>query len=97
VALHAFTAGAMGTLTLGMMARVSLGHTGRMLEPAKLINLSFVLMTAAACIRVFLPVMANAQQMAVMLSGLFWISAFALFVFIYTPILILRRVDGKAG
>jgi uncharacterized protein involved in response to NO len=35
--------------------------------------------------------------MAVMLSGLFWISAFALFVFIYTPILILRRVDGKAG
>jgi uncharacterized protein involved in response to NO len=97
LALHAFTAGAMGTLTLGMMARVSLGHTGHMLEPAKLINLSFVLMTAAACIRVFLPVIANAQQMAVMLSGLFWISAFALFVFIYTPILILRRVDGKAG
>lgn len=97
LALHAFTAGAMGTLTLGMMARVSLGHTGHMLEPVKLINLSFVLMTAAACIRVFLPVMTNVQHMAVMVSGMLWIAAFSLFVFVYTPILILRRVDGKAG
>jgi len=97
LAMHAFTAGAIGTLTLGMMARVSLGHTGRMLEPAKVITLSFVLMTAAACIRVFFPVIANVQHMAVMLSGFFWMSAFALFVFIYTPILILRRADGKAG
>ena len=31
-ATHALTAGAIGTLTLGMMARVTLGHTGRKLE-----------------------------------------------------------------
>jgi uncharacterized protein involved in response to NO len=98
LALHAFTAGAMGTLTLGMMARVALGHTGRMLEPAKVINLAFVLITLAAIARVFWPLLAsNTDNAAVLVSGLFWISAFTLFVFIYTPILILRRVDGKAG
>lgn len=98
LALHAFTAGAMGTLTLGMMARVALGHTGRTLEPAKVINLAFVLITLAAIVRVFWPLLAsNTDNAAVLISGLFWMSAFTLFVFIYTPILILRRVDGKAG
>ncbi len=98
LALHAFTAGAMGTLTLGMMARVALGHTGRMLEPAAVINFSFALITLAACIRIFLPLLsADIHNIAVLVSGLLWIVSFTLFVFIYTPILIMRRVDGKAG
>lgn len=98
LALHAFTAGAIGTLTLGMMARVALGHTGRMLEPATIIHLAFVLITLAATIRLGLPlIMPDTYALAILLSGLVWIAAFAIFVFIYAPILIQPRVDGKPG
>lgn len=97
-ALHAFTAGGIGVLTLGMMARVSLGHTGRMLESVPLMTLAFVAVNLAALVRVVLPLVFPAwyaQGMAV--SGLLWMLAFGLFAAIYTPILLRPRVDGKPG
>ena len=97
-ALHAFTAGGIGMLTLGMMARVSLGHTGRMLEPARLITLAFVAVSLAAFVRVFLPLVfpdALAQGYAV--SGILWMLAFGTFATIYLPILMRPRVDGRKG
>ena len=98
LALHAFTAGAIGTLTLGMMARVSLGHTGRMLEPAKLVEFSFALITLAAAIRVLMPLLLpDAYAITISISGLIWMAAFAIFTLIYTPILVQSRVDGKPG
>lgn len=98
LALHAFTAGAMGTLTLGMMARVALGHTGRLLESAKVIDLAFGLITLAAIVRVFWPLLAsNTYNATILVSGLIWMTAFVLFVFDYAPMLIQRRVDGKPG
>jgi uncharacterized protein involved in response to NO len=97
-ALHAFTAGGIGMLTLGMMARVSLGHTGRMLEPARAITLAFVAVNLAAFVRVFVPLVfpaALAQGYAV--SGILWMLAFGTFATIYLPILMRPRVDGKKG
>lgn len=97
-ALHAFTAGGIGMLTLGMMARVSLGHTGRMLEPARLITLAFVAVSLAAFVRVFLPLVfpaALAQGYAV--SGILWMLAFGTFATIYLPILMRPRIDGRKG
>lgn len=96
--LHAFTAGGIGTLTLGMMARVSLGHTGRMLEPALLMTPAFVAINLAALIRVALPLFFPAAHVPGMAaSGLVWMLAFGLFAAIYTPILLRPRVDGKPG
>lgn len=98
LALHAFTAGAIGTLTLGMMARVALGHTGRMLEPAKLINLAFALITLAALIRVAGPlIFPHSYGLVIVLSGSIWMVAFGFFTLTYLPILIRPRLDGKAG
>jgi len=97
-ALHAFTAGGIGVLTLGMMARVSLGHSGRILESAPAMTLAFVAVNFAALIRVTLPLLypaAPAQWIEV--AGLAWILAFGLFVVIYAPILLRPRVDGKPG
>lgn len=97
-ALHAFTAGGIGVLTLGMMARVSLGHSGRMLEPAPLMTLAFAAVNLAALIRVAVPLFfpqAYTQGMAA--SGLAWMVAFGLFTAIYTPILLRPRIDGKPG
>jgi len=98
LAIHAFTAGAIGTLTLGMMARVALGHTGRTLQVGPAMTWAFVLITLAGIARVFLPVIEPALTRTwVVLAGLFWSLAFALFVISYARILIRPRVDGQPG
>jgi uncharacterized protein involved in response to NO len=97
-AMHAFTAGGIGVLTLGMMARVSLGHSGRMLEPSPLMTWAFVAANLAALIRVVVPLLApQAYTTGMAVSGLAWIVAFGVFAAIYTPILLRPRVDGKPG
>lgn len=93
--VHALTVGGIGLLTLSMMSRVALGHTGRPLEPSGLTNLSLVLMMLAAAVRVFL---ADALGlMAYQISAVLWMLALLLFVIVYLPILIKPRPDGKAG
>jgi len=96
--LHAFTAGGIGVLTLGMMARVSLGHSGRMLDPAPIMTRAFVAINLAALIRVALPLLFPGVYMQIMAAaGLMWITAFGLFVAVYAPMLLRPRVDGKPG
>ena len=96
--LHAFTAGGIGVLTLGMMARVSLGHTGRLLEPAPVMTLAFVAINLAALIRVVLPLLFPAVYVqSVMAAGLVWVAAFGLFAVMYVPMLLRPRADGKPG
>jgi uncharacterized protein involved in response to NO len=97
-ALHAFTAGGIGVLTLGMMARVSLGHTGRLLEPPPVMTLAFVAINLAALIRVALRLFFPAAHVQGMTAaGLVWMAAFGLFVVVYAPMLLRPRVDGKPG
>jgi uncharacterized protein involved in response to NO len=98
LALHAFTAGAIGVMTLGMMARVSLGHSGREMRAVKGISLAFALVNLAAIVRVLLPmVMPDHYVALISASGVIWVVAFLLFAFVYTPILIRPRVDGRPG
>ena len=97
-ATHALTAGAIGTLTLGMMARVTLGHTGRKLQASPLMTLGFVAMTAGALIRVFGPWQRpdlTAAMLAVS-SGL-WAAAFLIYVVVNAKALVTPRPDGKPG
>lgn len=99
-ATHALTAGAIGALTLGMMARVSLGHTGRSLVLRPITVAAFVLVTLAAALRVFGPLL-GASVLSyltwVALSAIAWAAAFALFLVAYLRILVSPRVDGKPG
>jgi len=98
LALHAFTAGAIGVLTLGMMARVALGHTGRPLRVGGDMTAAFVLVNVAAMVRVLVPLFLPGSYVSlVVLSGALWCAAFALFVARYAPILWMPRVDGKPG
>ncbi len=94
---HALTLGGFGVLTLGMMARVALGHTGRLLESHRLINLAFVLLNLATLARVFSPLLLPNYTTSVHLAGGLWLLAFGLFTVIYTPILLKPRVDGRPG
>ncbi len=97
-ALHALTVGAVGVFTLGMMARVTLGHTGRQLRSSVLTNAAFLLLNAAALVRVLLPlVMPQAYPIWLDLSGTLWVLAFGLFLWVHAPMLVSPRADGRPG
>lgn len=96
VTRHAYTIGAIGVLTLGMMARVSIGHTGRKLVSSPMITFMFVLTNLAAAVRVFGPLIHPASFMSqVAISGFFWTLTFFLFTIVFVPILAKPRPDGK--
>ncbi len=98
LALHAFTVGGIGVLSLGMMARVALGHTGRALKVSNGMAIAFLLINLAAVCRVLFPALLPAWYSDfVLVSTYCWLAAFALFIFYYLPILTAPRVDGQAG
>ena len=98
LAIHAWTVGLVGITTYGMMARVSLGHTGREMVPPKLAVIGFYLLFLAAVIRVILPLISMGQYVLwIELSVFFWVIAFALFAIAYTRVLTSPRVDGREG
>ncbi len=95
--LHALTAGAIGSMTLGMMCRVALGHTGRNLIAGKAITASFLILQAAVIIRIAAFLFGESYQYGVLLSGILWTLAFGLYVLRFTAILFSPRPDGKAA
>lgn len=93
--LHSLTAGVIGTLTLGMMARVSLGHTGRALRAPGSISFAFMLVVAAGIARVVGPFLPPAWYMnALVVSGTLWSGAFLTFLLAYARVLTGPRVSG---
>ena len=97
-AFHAFTVGGIGIMTLGMMARVSIGHTGREMVLSSWMTLAFILINIAAVTRVIMPMlMPNLYLFFIQFSGWLWISAFIIFFIVYTPMWIRPRVDGRPG
>jgi uncharacterized protein involved in response to NO len=98
-ARHALLAGGLGLATVGMMARVTLGHTGRAVYPAPRGTLpAFLLVLAGAVLRVLVPVVDPAAlAWAAPLAALLWGVAFILFLAVYTPMLLRARIDGKPG
>ncbi|WP_223669091.1 NnrS family protein [Kangiella shandongensis] len=97
-ASHFLTVGALGCIVLGMIARVSLGHSGRSLEPKKLMVAAFALVIIAAALRslgpIFLPPFLTEMYQ---LSAVLWIIAYLAFVIIYCPVLTQPRIDGRPG
>ena len=85
----------MSGLILAMIARVTLGHTGRPLQLPAGVVWAFVLFNLGAFARVFL---ATAWPVpGLWLAAICWASAFALYVWRYAPMLVAARVDGHPG
>ena len=97
LSLHAFAIGGVGIMTIGMMARVSLGHSGRdVYTPPKGLVVVFGLLIGSAFSRVLLPlIMPEYYGQFIFVAQVCWLVSFAWFVWIYTPILVLPRADGK--
>ncbi len=98
-ALHAWTAGGIGIFTLGMMARVSWGHTGRNIgDPPRWITVMFLAVILSAVIRVFFPIVFQPNHILwIAISQLFWMLGFGLYLLLYFPVLTGPRFDGKWG
>jgi uncharacterized protein involved in response to NO len=98
VATHALTAGAIGTLTLGMMARVTMGHTGRQIRASHLMTAGFVAITVSALLRVLGPwLRIDLTKPVLISSGIFWSLAFAIYLAVNVRALLGSRADGKPG
>jgi uncharacterized protein involved in response to NO len=95
--LHALTIGAASTMIVAVITRASLGHTGRPLVVSKPIAVAYVLIAAAALVRVFGPAIANAREWTIGIAAVLWTAAFVIILTIYGPILLRPRVDGRAG
>ena len=81
--LHALTAGAVGSMTLAVMTRATLGHTGRELRADAATTAIYFAVAAAAATRVAAGAVPEAYTALLWGSGLLWTLAFGLFVLRY--------------
>jgi uncharacterized protein involved in response to NO len=97
-AVHAFGAGAIGGLIIGMITRTALGHTGRPLAAGRAETIAYVLVHCAAGLRVLAALAPGLGYEALLgASGLCWAGAFLVYFATYLPRLASPRIDGKPG
>jgi len=95
---HLLFVGGFGTLSLGMMARVALGHTGREKIASRLATAAFTLMLVATVSRVVASSLRPALYVdTLFVAALAWCAAFLAFLWVYSPVLLAPRSDGKPG
>ncbi|HQN65827.1 MAG TPA: NnrS family protein [Methylophilus sp.] len=97
--IHVFTIGGIGLITLAMMARVSLGHTGRNIhQPPKWVSMTFVLMVLSMVFRALMPMLdMSFYRYGLIIGTVCWVLGFGIFVLNYAPMLAKPRLDGQAG
>lgn len=87
--IHAWTAGAIGLMTLAVMTRASLGHTGRPLEAGIVTQTIYALVLAGAAVRI---VAAFTGSLALLeAAGVLWVAGFAVFVITFGPLLVTHK------
>ncbi len=97
-ATHALTVGLVGMVTMGMITRTALGHTGRPLRAGPLELCAYCAILLAAVVRVFVPLLAPQWLMlSVQIAATLWSMAFALYLWRYTAVLMRARLDGQPG
>ncbi|WP_028862141.1 NnrS family protein [Psychromonas aquimarina] len=92
-ATHALTVGAMGTMILSMISRVSLGHTGRMIVVGKIMSGAFAALILAFIVRVFGSYWITNYSHVITLAVGLWVIGYGSFIALYFPILIKPRVN----
>lgn len=92
-AIHALTAGAIGTMILAVMTRVSRGHTSRELSADGATTLIYAMVTLAAALRVA-AAMEGDERVLLLGSAALWVGAYGLFAVRYAPFLLRPRRLG---
>lgn len=93
--LHAMTMGALGSLAIGMMTRVALGHSGRPLHADRWMVTAFVLVATAVLPRIMYPLLPfNAGRVALFAAATLWVTGFLVYFVRFIPIMVTRRPTG---
>ena len=87
-AVHALTTGAVGVMTLAVMTRASLGHTGRSRHAGPRTVFIYVMVTLGAIIRVFGPTIDLPTILVLGVAAVSWSGAYVLFAVMYGPLLL---------
>jgi uncharacterized protein involved in response to NO len=91
-AIHALTAGAIGTMVLAVMTRVARGHTGRPIAADHVTTLIYAAVALAGVTRVA-AAFVDTSMALLGISALLWVISFLLFAWKYWPMLVLPRND----
>jgi uncharacterized protein involved in response to NO len=89
--MHAFMVGAAGILTLAVMTRASLGHTGRALAASLPTQFIYATVLVAALARICAALEPSASELLLHVAAAAWVAAFLGFAVIYAPALWLPR------
>ena len=87
--IHAWTAGAIGLMTLAVMTRATLGHTGNALQARPATQTIYALIAVAALLRIAAAFLGSI--LLVKVAGTLWIAGFGGFVLLYAPLLARRK------
>ena len=90
-AIYALTTGVIAVMILAVMPRVTLGHTGREVAGDRATVAVFILINAAAIVRVSASWNTEYTAILLLVAGACWIAAFGLFELVYGPMLLSRR------
>lgn len=93
-ALHGWTTGAIGLMTLAVMTRASFGHTEQALTATLSIQLIFAAAFIAACARIA-AAFDLTRELMLQVSALSWVLAFGGFVVVYAPPLLRRSPSAE--
>jgi uncharacterized protein involved in response to NO len=93
-ALHAWTVGAIGLMTLGVMTRATRGHTGRELAASPVTVTIYGAVTVAALLRIAAGIIQEYYMPLIVVAGAAWGAAFVLFLIEYAPMLLRPRMQS---
>ncbi len=89
--MHALAVGAVGSMTIAIMSRAALGHSGRPLVAPWPVAMAYGLISVAAVARMI------GGTAGLIVAGVAWTTAFAAFSVVFLPILTRPRSDGRPG
>jgi uncharacterized protein involved in response to NO len=94
--VHVIGIGGFGVLIIGMVTRTALGHLGRPLRSDRLIVATYLLVIAAALLRIAALLPTRAAPALLHASACAWVLAFALYLWRFVPMLVRPRIDAQS-
>lgn len=91
MALHAWTAGAVGVMTLAVMTRTSRAHSGRSPTSPPTTTVIYLLAILSVILRLATAVLADWTTALLELAATAWVAAFLAFTVLYGPMLLWAR------
>jgi len=97
LSIHLLAIGGVGVTTLGMVTRISLGHTGHSIKADKSITMAFVLINLAVCSRVAAELLVQWYREAIIVAAILWTASFIIILMRLAPLLFTPKVQAKTS